>query len=56
MTDKLNTTTATNTALINTRTRKIGTTTFIVSTSINTEKKRDIEDIVSRLIELNEVA
>jgi len=56
MTEKLNTDTATNTALVNKRIRKIGSTTFIVSTAINTENKRDIERIISRLIESDEAA
>jgi hypothetical protein len=36
--------------------RKIGKTTFIVSTSVNTEKKRDVGAIISRLIESEETA
>jgi hypothetical protein len=31
--------------------RKIGATTFIVSTSFNNERKRDIVSVISRLID-----
>ena len=56
MTDKINRDNTENIPIIATRKRKIGTTTFIVSTAINTEKKRDVGAIVSRLIELEETA
>jgi len=56
MAEKLN---KNNTAIIpiaEVKKRKIGSTTFIVSTAINTEKKRDVGAIISRLIELEESA
>jgi len=46
--------TTTTAPILRTRERKIGNTTFIVSTVINTEKERDIGAIISRLIELEE--
>jgi hypothetical protein len=36
--------------------RKIGKTTFIVSTAVNTTKKRDVSAIISRLIEAENTA
>jgi len=55
MTEKFNINTKT-APIFGTRERKIGATTFIVKTAINTEKKRDVGAIISRLIELEETA
>ena len=38
---------------ITTKERKIGKTTFIISTSFNDNKQRDVYKIISRLIQLD---
>jgi len=52
----MNDKTTTDAPILKTTERKIGNTTFIVSTAISQEKERDMGAIISRLIELDETA